>query len=58
MSNSFSISYVKETKQYLDANMKILRGKISEFALNNQAFDLKKALHYYVIDTLGELTFS
>jgi cytochrome P450 len=58
MSHSFSISYVKEMEQYLDANIKILRGKISEFASTNQTFDLKKALHYYVIDTLGELAFS
>lgn len=58
MSHSFSISYVKEMERYLDANIKILRGKISEFAANKQEFDLKKALHYYVIDTLGELAFS
>jgi hypothetical protein len=55
MSHSFSISYVKEMEIYLDANFKTLRGKISEFASNNQTFDLKKSLHYYVIDTLGEL---
>ncbi|CEO60777.1 hypothetical protein PMG11_05317 [Penicillium brasilianum] len=58
MSHSFSISYVKEMEGYLDANIKILRDKISEFAANDQNFDLKKALHHYVIDTLGELAFS
>jgi cytochrome P450 len=58
MSHSFSISYVKEMEQYLDANIKILRGKISEYTTGNQTFDLKKALHYYIIDALGELAFS
>ncbi|KAJ6028573.1 hypothetical protein N7540_004149 [Penicillium herquei] len=58
MSHSFSISYVKEMEQYLDANIKILRQKISSYASSQQEFDLKKALHFYVIDTLGELAFS
>jgi cytochrome P450 len=58
MSHSFSISYVKEMEGYLDANIKILRSKIYDFAANDQTFDLKKALHFYVIDTLGELAFS
>lgn len=58
MSHSFSISYVKEMEQYLDANIKILQGKLSHFAYTNEPFDLKKALHYYVIDVLGELAFS
>ena len=58
MSHSFSMSYVKEMEQHLDANIKILRGKIESYAANQETFDLKKALHYYVIDTLGELAFS
>lgn len=43
---------------WLDLNMKILREKIARHAVANEAFDLKKAFHYYVIDTLGELAFS
>jgi Cytochrome P450. len=58
MSHSFSLSYVKEMEQHLDANIRILRGKISSYAATQETFDLKKALHYYVIDTLGELAFS
>lgn len=52
------MSYVKEMEQHLDANIRILRQKISTYASKNEGFDLKKALHYYVIDTLGELAFS
>jgi hypothetical protein len=52
------MSYVKEMEQYLDANIKILRDKISRHALNDELFDLKKTLHYYTIDVLGELAFS
>lgn len=58
MSHSFSISYVKEMEQYLDANLKVLREKICMHAINEESFDLKKALHFYVIDVLGELAFS
>ncbi|KAJ5093937.1 hypothetical protein N7456_009798 [Penicillium angulare] len=58
MSHSFSTSYIKEMEQYLDANIKILRQKISGYASTKEAFDLKKALHFYVIDVLGELAFS
>lgn len=58
MSHSFSLSYVKEMEQYLDANLKILREKICSYASDDEEFDLKKALHYYVIDVLGELAFS
>ena len=58
MSHSFSMSYVKEMEVHLDANIKILRDKILSLAAKNEAFDLKKALQYYVIDTLGELAFS
>lgn len=58
MSHSFSTSYVKEMEQHLDENIRILRQKISTYASAQEIFDLKKALHYYVIDTLGELAFS
>ncbi|KAJ5596154.1 hypothetical protein N7450_002612 [Penicillium hetheringtonii] len=58
MSHSFSMSYVKEMEQYLDLNIRILRNKISQYALNEEVFDLKKVLHYYSIDVLGELAFS
>ncbi|RDH36959.1 benzoate 4-monooxygenase cytochrome P450 [Aspergillus welwitschiae] len=58
MSHGFSMSYVKEMEQYLDLNIRILRDKIREHSSHNRAFDLKKALHYYVIDVLGELAFS
>ncbi|CAL5868686.1 uncharacterized protein PFLUO_LOCUS2913 [Penicillium psychrofluorescens] len=58
MSHSFSISYVKEMEVHLDANVKILKEKISSYAAKHEVFDLKKALQYYVIDTLGELAFS
>jgi cytochrome P450 len=58
MSHSFSISYVKEMEQFLDLNIGILKKKIRGCCVRNEPFDLKKALHYYVIDTLGELAFS
>ncbi|KAJ5669589.1 hypothetical protein N7462_010659 [Penicillium macrosclerotiorum] len=58
MSHSFSMSYVKEMEEHLDANIEILRKKIASRASNGEAFDLKKFLHYYVIDILGELAFS
>lgn len=58
MSHGFSMSYVKEMEQYLDINIQILRDKIREHSAQNRTFDLKKALHYYVIDVLGELAFS
>ena len=58
MSHSFSMTYVKEMEKYLDMNIKILRQRITQHAHAHETFDLKKALHYYVIDTLGELAFS
>ncbi|KAL3490374.1 cytochrome P450 [Aspergillus germanicus] len=58
MSHSFSASYVKEMEKYLDLNIAILKAKIHAYATTGQAFDLKKFLHYYVIDVLGELAFS
>lgn len=58
MSHSFSTSYVKQMQQYLDLNIDILRQKVAGYASRDEAFDLKKALHYYTIDVLGELAFS
>ncbi|OJJ78810.1 uncharacterized protein ASPGLDRAFT_78014 [Aspergillus glaucus CBS 516.65] len=58
MSHSFSISYVKEMEKYLDMNISILKEKIRKHCQHGEVFDLKKALHYYVIDVLGELAFS
>ncbi|KAF4873150.1 Cytochrome P450 monooxygenase gsfF [Colletotrichum siamense] len=58
MSNSFSLSSVKGMEHYLDDNVKILRDKITHFARDGEAFDLKKLLQYYTIDVLGELAFS
>ncbi|KIW00167.1 uncharacterized protein PV09_08209 [Verruconis gallopava] len=42
---------------YLDANISILRQKLDNFCDRNEIFDLKRLLHYYVIDVLGELAF-
>lgn len=58
MSHSFSITSVKGMEQYLDKNISILREKVHKFAKEGKAFDLKKLLHYYTIDILGELAFS
>jgi cytochrome P450 len=58
MSHSFSLAYVKCMEPYLDMNIKILREKIARRCAENQVFDLKQMLQYYVIDTLGELAFS
>ncbi|SPO04691.1 probable cytochrome P450 CYP3/CYP5/CYP6/CYP9 subfamilies [Cephalotrichum gorgonifer] len=58
MSHSFSITSVKGMEQYLDANIRILRSIISNHARSGQIFDLKKLLHHYTIDVLGELAFS
>lgn len=58
MSHSFSIASVKGMEEYLDENIKILREKIAKLAEEGKAFDLKKLLHYYTIDILGELAFS
>lgn len=52
------MNYIKGMEQYLDENIKILRQKIIHFAEMGQVFDLKKLLHYYTIDVLGELAFS
>lgn len=58
MSHSFSLAYVKCMEVYLDMNIKILREKIARRCYDNQVFDLKQLLQFYVIDTLGELAFS
>ncbi|KAH8803645.1 cytochrome P450 [Xylogone sp. PMI_703] len=58
MSHSFSISYIKGMEQYLDQNMQILKDKINGYVEREEAFSLKKLLHYYTIDVLGELAFS
>ncbi|KAI0133752.1 benzoate 4-monooxygenase cytochrome P450 [Xylariales sp. AK1849] len=58
MAHSFSISSVKGMEQYLDANIDIMRQKITKYADEQQIFDLQKVLHYYTIDVLGELAFS
>ncbi|KAK9451825.1 cytochrome P450 [Limtongia smithiae] len=58
MSHSFSAAYVRGMEQYMDHNCGILRAKIDKFVDRGEAFDLKKILHYYVIDVLGELAFS
>ncbi|KAJ5923232.1 hypothetical protein N7454_008477 [Penicillium verhagenii] len=55
MSHSFPMSYVKEMEQPLDANIEILRQKISSYTSTQEVFDLKKMLNFYVIGTLGEL---
>lgn len=52
------MNYVKEMEQCLDLNIGILRNKISQYVLKGGEFDLKKVLHYYSIDVLGELAFS
>lgn len=43
---------------FLDLNIEILKQKILGFCVNSEPFDLKKLLHYYTIDVLGELAFS
>lgn len=58
MSHSFSVSYVKEMEHYLDLNINILTEKIASFSSRHEVFDLKRVLHYYTIDVLGELAFS
>ena len=45
-------------EQYLDSNIQILKDKIDRHIASGQSFDLKKLLHYYTIDVLGELAFS
>lgn len=42
----------------LDANIHNLRNKIASYCDRGEVFDLKKLLHFYTIDVLGELAFS
>jgi hypothetical protein len=58
MSHSFSAAYVRELEGFFDTHMAVLVRKIAHYASTGQEFDLKKALHYYVIDVLGEVAFS
>lgn len=43
---------------FLDQNVNILKDKITGYCDRGEVFDLKKLLHYYTIDVLGELAFS
>lgn len=52
------MSYVKGMEYYLDANIRILRNRLEDLAQRQEIFDIKKLLHYYTIDVLGELAFS
>lgn len=52
------MAYIKDMENYLDENIQILKEKIQSHINRNEMFDLKKVLHYYVIDVLGELAFS
>ncbi|GJD03524.1 isotrichodermin C-15 hydroxylase [Colletotrichum higginsianum] len=58
MSHSFSMTSVKGMEQYLDENITLLREKIARLSKEGRPFDLKRLLHFYTIDVLGELAFS
>lgn len=58
MSHSFSPAYVKEMEPFIDANIKLLKANIRRYCKTGEAFDLKKLLQYFSIDTLGDLAFS
>ncbi|KAG4444379.1 hypothetical protein IFR05_000144 [Cadophora sp. M221] len=58
MSHSFSPAYVKEMEPFIDANIKLLKANIRRYCDTKEAFDLKKLLQYFSIDTLGDLAFS
>lgn len=45
-------------EHYLDMNLAVLKEKVIAYSNRNEAFDLKRLLHYYTIDVLGELAFS
>lgn len=45
-------------EEYMDVNIRLLKDKLSKYSVDGRSFDLKKLLHYYVIDVLGELAFS
>lgn len=51
------MTYIKQLEQYLDLNMGLLRRKIKGYCDTHEVFDLKKIIHFYVIDVLGELAF-
>lgn len=44
--------------RYIDANVTILRRKISQGVVVGRAFNLKWFLHYHVVDAIGDLAFS
>ncbi|OJJ62822.1 hypothetical protein ASPSYDRAFT_144222 [Aspergillus sydowii CBS 593.65] len=58
MSHSFSLSYIKEMEKYMDLNIHILKDRIRTYGSTGEVFNLKKLLHYYMIDVIGELAFS
>ncbi|KAL4936764.1 hypothetical protein BDV06DRAFT_233035 [Aspergillus oleicola] len=58
MSHGFSLSYVKEMEKYMDLNIDILKNRIRDHCATGEVFNLKKLLHYYMIDVIGELAFS
>ncbi|RDW89967.1 uncharacterized protein DSM5745_01742 [Aspergillus mulundensis] len=58
MSHSFAASYIKEMEQYMDLNIAILKDRIRSYCSSGEAFNLKRLLHYYMIDVIGELAFS
>ncbi|KAJ4316675.1 hypothetical protein N0V84_007723 [Fusarium piperis] len=58
MSHSFSATSIKKMEHHLDANIRILRSRIAEYAETGETFDLAKCLHHYMVDVLGQLAFS
>ncbi|KAL4914950.1 cytochrome P450 [Aspergillus aurantiobrunneus] len=58
MSHSFSLSYIKEMEKYMDLNVHILKNRIRSHCATGEVFNLKRVLHYYMIDVVGELAFS
>lgn len=42
----------------MDLNIHILKGRIRNYCSTGEVFNLKKLLHYYMIDVIGELAFS
>lgn len=58
MAHSFSAVYVKDMESYLDVQIRTLKSKLDVYCKSAGAFDLKKLLRLYVVDTLGELAFS
>lgn len=60
MSHSFSLAHVKQMEPHLDLNIRLLKARIREHCARpgGAVFDLKRLLHFYVVDVLGELAFS